>query len=68
MFTVPVHVQNDMCNPVCPISGSVRLVDGDRNNEGLLEQNVNGRWTGVCGDSFNNNAAAVVCRELGFPP
>ena len=53
---------------LCMIPGAVRLVSANKTNEGLLEHNVNGIWTPVCGDGFNTNSASVVCRELGFPP
>ena len=45
-----------------PIPEGVRLVDGNKNNEGLLENNVNGTWTRVCEDGFDNDDATVVCR------
>lgn len=45
-----------------PIPEGVHLVDGNKNNEGLLENNVNGTWTRVCEDGFDNDDATVVCR------
>ena len=35
---------------------------------GRLEVFFQGRWGTVCDDDFNNNAARVVCRQLGFNP
>ena len=40
---------------------------GDRPDEGQLEHNIEGTWSIICGYHFDNNAATVVCRELGFP-
>jgi len=34
--------------------------------EGRLEVNYNGVWGSVCDDGFNDTAASVVCRSLGF--
>ncbi|XP_053407717.1 deleted in malignant brain tumors 1 protein-like isoform X2 [Mercenaria mercenaria] len=42
----------------------VRLVDGPHRHEGRLEIYHKGKWGAVCGDSFNDNAARVVCRML----
>ncbi|XP_053397723.1 neurotrypsin-like [Mercenaria mercenaria] len=51
---------------VCHTS-PVRLVDGPHMYEGRLEAYNNGEWGTVCDDSFNDNAARVVCRMLNFP-
>lgn len=41
-------------------------MDGETNNTGRLEICYDGEWGAVCDDLFNNRAAAVACRELGF--
>ncbi|XP_038069875.1 deleted in malignant brain tumors 1 protein-like [Patiria miniata] len=48
--------------------GSVRLVDGATQYEGRVEIHLNGRWGTVCDtdSDWNNNAANVVCRQLGY--
>ena len=44
----------------------IRLSHGTDITEGVLEINENRRWGIVCNDSFNDVAAAVVCRQLRF--
>lgn len=41
---------------------SVRLSDG---NSGRLEVLVDSSWSAVCDGDFDDNAAKVVCRQLG---
>ncbi|XP_067684965.1 deleted in malignant brain tumors 1 protein-like isoform X2 [Haliotis asinina] len=53
------------CTDYAP--GDIRLVDGARSWEGRLEVCYNERWGGVCDDAFTANAAAVACRQLGYP-
>ena len=65
---VGISSHSKQFRPLCTIPGAVRLVSVNKTNEGLLEHNVNGSWTPVCGDGFNTNSASVVCRELEFPP
>eukprot|EP00798_Chlamydomonas_sp_ICE-L_P030945 gene30945-36001_t len=45
----------------------LRLVDGSSNLKGRLEVLIDGQWGTVCDDNFNNNAARVVCWQLGLP-
>eukprot|EP00058_Branchiostoma_floridae_P023048 XP_002608538.1 hypothetical protein BRAFLDRAFT_92363 [Branchiostoma floridae] len=48
-------------------SMEVRLVGGSSANEGRVEIRIgNGEWGTICDDSFDINAANVVCRQLGY--
>lgn len=44
----------------------IRLRLGPNDYSGLLEVCYGGHWGTVCGDSFNENAATVACRQLGY--
>ncbi|XP_052098351.1 deleted in malignant brain tumors 1 protein-like [Mytilus californianus] len=49
---------------------NVRVSGGDNGHNttlGMAEMYLRSTWITVCGDMFDNNAARVVCRELGFP-
>ncbi|XP_018421756.1 PREDICTED: HHIP-like protein 1 isoform X1 [Nanorana parkeri] len=48
-------------------SGSVRLANGNKSDRGRVEIFINGQWGTVCDDLWNSKAAAVVCRQMGFP-
>jgi hypothetical protein len=45
---------------------AVRLAGGNTPTSGRVEISYNGQWGTVCDDSFNDHAAAVVCRMLGL--
>lgn len=44
----------------------IRLVNGENNHEGRLEIKHNGLWGTICDDDFNEDAAKVVCKKLGY--
>ena len=54
------------CTETCSEIGAVRLVGGANMTAGRLEICANRHWGSVCNDEFDANAAAVVCRQLGF--
>lgn len=55
-----------ICEGVCT-PGDVRLVDGVGPNSGRLEICIGGHWGTVCGESFDNLDASIVCKQLGLP-
>ena len=49
-----------------PYSGEIRLVGGTTMSEGHVEIYFNGKWGRVCSDNVNDDAANVICRQLGY--
>ena len=58
-----MHVELEDC-----INGEVRLMSGIGPHEGRVEVCVNEVWGTVCSNSWSNDDASVVCRQLGYSP
>ena len=50
----------------CNETNDVRLVGGLTPTEGLVEICLNGVWGSVCSYWWDDSAASVVCRQLGY--
>ena len=46
---------------------TLQLVGGQSTAEGRVEVCINGVWGSVCHNSWDNNDARVVCRQLELP-
>ena len=46
----------------------VRLIGDIGPHEGRVEVCVNEVWGTVCSNSWNNDDASVICRQLGYSP
>ncbi|XP_064596685.1 uncharacterized protein LOC135463356 [Liolophura sinensis] len=53
-------------NPGDPLSDYIRLVDGEKPNEGRLEVKLKGQWGTVCDDNFGEAEALAACRSMGY--
>ena len=52
---------------LCHVGASLIRLDGGRGPwEGTLEVNVEGSWKTICDPNFDDNAADVVCRMMGY--
>ena len=61
-MVVIVAVAGQVCT-----NGDVRLQNGPREGVGRVEVCLGGQWSTICSlDSWNDNDAQVVCRQLGF--
>lgn len=51
--------------PICNV-GDVRLVGGNTGLEGRAEICIDGMWGSICDVMWSQNAANVLCGQLGF--
>ncbi|XP_044261620.1 uncharacterized protein LOC123009400 [Tribolium madens] len=50
----------------CDAPTEIRLVNGTNRQQGRVEIRHHGIWGTICDDDFNEDAAKVVCKRLGF--
>ena len=61
-----VHVKMFISFSLGCTTGVVRLTGSSNANRRIVEICVNNTWGTVCDNGFDNNAASVVCRQLGY--
>ena len=49
-----------------PYTAQVRLTRGATVNQGLVEVYCSGQWGTVCDNSFDQNDADTICRQIGY--
>ncbi|KAB0791740.1 hypothetical protein PPYR_03540 [Photinus pyralis] len=59
--------ESDEASQNCDAPTELRLADGKTKYEGRVEVRYHGIWGTVCDDDFNEDAAKVVCKYLGYP-
>ena len=65
-----IVMYNDACKIADQVTvnkctnGDVRLVNGNKDNEGRVEYCYNGQWSPMC--SLNTYTARLVCKKLGY--
>ncbi|XP_044764344.1 uncharacterized protein LOC123320918 [Coccinella septempunctata] len=57
---------SDETEELCTAPVEVRLVNGTTRAEGRVEVKYHDVWGSVCDDDFNDDAAKVVCKSLGY--
>ncbi|KAK9892447.1 hypothetical protein WA026_019899 [Henosepilachna vigintioctopunctata] len=57
---------SDEADELCAGPIEIRLANGTRSSEGRIEVKYHGVWGTICDDDFNDDAAKVVCKSLGF--
>lgn len=62
---VPVPTSPGVSDSLEPESPHLRLAGGSNRCEGRVELQYLGRWAGVCGYTWGQREAQVVCRYLG---
>ena len=50
----------------CSQNGEIRLTNGVNSHEGRVEICLDGLWSTVCDEFWDESDARVACRQLGF--
>lgn len=58
--------QSDEASQNCEAPIEVRLINGSTPLEGRVEIKYHGTWGTICDDDFNDDAAKVICKSLGY--